>query len=628
MVFRSLNQARKVVNALIREYGSPVAVHIELGRDLSKSFEDRMEIRKGQKLYAEEKQSAVNLFKETFDGREPSSRNQDLLKFRLYREQDCQCAYSQKPLEIERLLEVGYVEIDHVLPYSRSFDDSQNNKVLVLAKENREKGNRTPFEYLDGASNSERWRRFEAWVRGHKGLRRAKRERLLRKAFDEREAREFAERNLNDTRYATRYFSNFVRQNLRFAEGAGDQPVLTPSGAFTSFLRARWGLIKNREQSDLHHALDAAVVAAASHALVKRVSDFHRRDELVQLPNGTFADRVTGEILSAEATAALGLHFPKPWENFHEELMARLAPDGTTYEDKNGVRHEYDFANYTQEERAKVKPIWISRAPKRRNGGALHQETIRSAKLLDKGLSYANVKLQDLKLADLDDIVGAYRLDEDGKPVLGADGKPLPDPRNAALIEILRLRLSAHGGDGKKAFADPVYKPSAPGKKAPLVRTVKLLSTQKGGVRVRGGIADQASMWRVDVFEKAGKFYLVPIYQSDRRKGAQLPNRAVTLGKNREEWELIEDDAFKFSVCLNDPVTLRQRKDAFTGYFAGLDISTAAIHIWAHDRNLTIGKDGLYRSLGVKTAHGFEKYHVDVLGHLYSARLEKRRGLA
>jgi len=409
---------------------------------------------------------------------------------------------------------------------------------------------------------------------------------------------------------------------LRFAEGAGEQPVLTPSGAFTSFLRARWGLIKNREQSDKHHALDAAVVAAASHALVKRVSDFHRRDELVQLSDGTFADRVTGEILSAEATAALGLHFPKPWENFRDELLARLSLDP-----KVEITVER-FPQYGVDDLARLRPVWVSRAPKRRNGGALHQETIRSAKLIDKGLSYASVKLQDLKLTDLDDILGACRLDPHGNPVLDAEGKPVPDPRNASLIQLLQQRLQTHGGDGKKAFAEAVHKPSAPGKQAPLVRTVKLLSTQKGGVRVRGGIADQASMWRVDVFEKAGKFYLVPIYQSDRRKGAQLPNRAVTPGKNREEWELIEDDAFKFSVCLNDPVTLRQRKDAFTGYFAGLDISTAAIHIWAHDRNLTIGKDGLYRSLGVKTAHGFEKYHVDVLGHLYSARLEKRRGLA
>jgi CRISPR-associated endonuclease Csn1 len=623
VVSRSLNQARKVLNALIREYGSPIAVHIELGRDLSRSYEERREIKKGQDRFKDEKDSAVKLFKETFDGREPSARNQDLPKFRFYREQEGQCAYSQEPLDIARLLEIGYVEIDHALPYSRSFDDTQNNKVLVLSKENRDKGGRTPYEYLDGASDSERWRRFEAWVRGHKGLRRAKRERLLRREFDEREAREFAARNLTDTRYATRYFSNFVKQNLRFAEGAGEVPVLTPSGAFTSFLRARWGIIKSREQSDLHHALDACVVAAASHKLIKRVSDFHRRDELVQLADGKFADRVTGEILSAEVSAELGLHFPKPWEDFRDELLARLSSDPKT--EITPERHP----QYSADDIAGLRPIWVSRAPKRRNGGALHQETIRSAKLMNKGLSYVSVKLQDLKLSNLDDIVGAYRLDADGNRILNVEGNPVPDPRNAPLFELLRQRLQGHAGDGKKAFAEPVYKPSAQGKQAPLVRTVKLISTQKGGVRVRGGVADQASMWRTDVFEKGGKFYLVPIYQSDRRKGAELPNRAVFQGKPRELWPIVDDTyRFLFSLCLNDPVRLRQKNAEFVGYFSGLDVATGNISVWSHDRNLSLGKDGLFRGLGPKTALAFEKFHVDVLGNLYPAAPEKRHGMA
>jgi CRISPR-associated endonuclease Csn1 len=268
VVFRALNQARKVLNALIREYGSPQAVHIELARDLSKPLDERQEIKRGQEVFAKEREAAMKLFSETFPGHIANGRNQDLAKFRLYREQDGQCAYSQEALDITRLIEVGYAEIDHVLPYSRSYDDSQNNKVLVLSRENRNKGNRTPFEYLDGANESERWRNFEAWVRGHKGIRKAKRDRLLRRIFDETEARDFSERNLNDTRFATRFFANFVRQHLNFSFDAASDPVLCPSGSFTNFLRARWGLLKNREDGDLHHALDAAVIAGASRTLI------------------------------------------------------------------------------------------------------------------------------------------------------------------------------------------------------------------------------------------------------------------------------------------------------------------------------------------------------------------------
>jgi CRISPR-associated endonuclease Csn1 len=41
VVLRALNQARKVVNALIREYGPPSAVHIEMARDLSRPLDER-----------------------------------------------------------------------------------------------------------------------------------------------------------------------------------------------------------------------------------------------------------------------------------------------------------------------------------------------------------------------------------------------------------------------------------------------------------------------------------------------------------------------------------------------------------------------------------------------------------
>lgn len=63
------------------------------------------------------------------------------------------------------------------------------------------------------------------------------------------------------------------------------------------------------------------------------------------------------------------------------------------------------------------------------------------------------------------------------------------------------------------------------------------------------------------------------------------------------------------------------------GYYTGTDRSTA-VSLWAHDRNQAVGKDGLMRGIGVKTAMSIEKFHVDVLGNIYPAPTEKRRGLA
>ncbi|MDP3796794.1 MAG: type II CRISPR RNA-guided endonuclease Cas9 [Polaromonas sp.] len=609
VVFRALNQARKVLNELVRVYGSPCAVHIELARDLSKSFEDRMDIRRGQEIYREEREAAIQRFREDLQ-REPNPKGQDVQKYRLYSEQGGKCAYSLQPIDIARLTEQGYVEIDHILPYSRSFDDSQNNKVLILTAENRNKGNRTPFEYLDGANESEHWRQFEAWARGQKSFRKAKRERLLRRVFDEQAETDFKARNLNDTRYITRFFSEFVRQNLRFSPDESGQikkvPVLCPAGGFTSFLRARWGLIKNREASDLHHALDACVIAAASHSLIKRVSDFSRRGELTQLPNGNFADAQTGEILNAEQTNALGEHFPKPWPDFREEVLARLSPEPLR---AIGAA----FPAYDTAAREALKPVLVSRAVKRRAGGAVHQDTVRSvASHLGPQTSSKRAPLQSLKLSDLENIVGAH------------------DGRNTALIEELRKRLEAHKGDGKKAFAQPVYKPRRDGTPGPVVRAVQVTSVQKGGVPVRGGVADQASMWRVDVFHKNGKHYLVPIYQADRRHGNAISCWACVAYKPREEWEEMNASFdFKFSLHPNDLVILKTRKATYRGYFVGMDVSTAAISINSHDRDAAIGKDGQWRSIGIKVGvESFEKFHVDVIGNHYPAKMEKRNGLA
>lgn len=631
VVLRALNQARKVVNALIKVYGSPHEVHIEMARDLSRPLDERRDIEKLQKEFRGNNEKGKAQFAQDFNivG---AVKGKEFEKYQLYREQQGKCAYSIEPMDIHRLFEQGYVEIDHALPYSRSFDDSKNNRVLVLAKENRDKGNRTPFEYLGGKDNSEPWRQFVAFVEGNKSYRLAKRSRLLRKDFGEKEAKEFRERNLNDTRYICKFFKNYVEQYLQLHEDSDAKRCVVLSGQMTSFLRARWGLVKVRGDSDRHHALDAAVVAACSHGMVKRLSDYSRRKELDQVRAG-FVDVETGEIVNPAMFQQVQEHFPNPWPYFRDEVKLRLSMD-----DPALLRSEMEkFGTYRPEVLAALHPLFVSRAPQRRNSGAAHQETIRSAKLFDKGISHTSVKLQDLKLSDLENIYGRYLLDESGKPKCDEDDKKIENIRNKSMFDAMRVRLAPFGDAkdaGKKAFKEPFYKPSASEKKAPLVRTVKLLSTQKGGVPLRGGIADQASMWRVDVFEKSGKFYLVPIYQSDRLKKVELLNRAATAAKPRDEWTPIDETySFKFTLNKNDAVLLKNRDREYFGYFAGLNVATAAIDIASHDNNanINLGKawQGTWPGNGLKTGIlRFEKFNVDVLGNRYPAPPEKRRDLA
>jgi len=309
-------------------------------------------------------------------------------------------------------------------------------------------------------------------------------------------------------------------------------------------------------------------------------------------------------VLVGEAACAVETRFPAPWEGFRDELLARLHDDPKTELEK------LELSTYTQEEIANSKPIFVSRAPKRRNRGAAHKETIRSAKHIEQGVSTVKTALTDIKLKDLENAVGFH------------------DPRNKPLFDGLRAQLERFSGDGKKAFAEPFFKPNRAGEPTALVRTIKLKTTQKGGVPVRGGIADQATMIRVDIFSKLKKFYAVPIYQSDRT-AKELPSHAVVGGKPREDWIRMDDTfRFIFSLYPNDVVHLQDKEKNVFGYFAGLDVSTGAIHIEEHDRDKQKVKDGRHKSLGIRTVNTLTKYHVDPLGRRFKVRKEKRDELA
>lgn len=614
VVLRALNQARKVVNALIKQYGSPVAVHIEMARDLSRPLDERREVQKLQDEFKERNQKAREDFESQFL-RKPSGK--DFEKWMLYREQGGQCAYSQQPLapsgDCNEIFLEGKTQIDHALPYSRSFDDSKNNKVLVLTRENQNKGNRTAFEYLSsfsGGEDGDRWRNFVAWVNQNKAYRAAKRNRLLRKNYGAEEAKGFKDRNLNDTRYICKFFKNYVEQNLQLAakaDGETNQRCVVVSGQLTAFLRARWGLLKIREESDRHHALDAAVVAACSHGMVKALADYSRLKEVEFLKDG-FPDPETGEIINPAAFDRGRHHFPEPWAHFRHELEARLKTDDLT-----ALREDMQrLGTYSESDLEQLRTLFVSRAPQRRNGGAVHKDTIyaQPERLQAEGSVVQKVPLTSLSIKDLD---------------------RLADPhRNAKLYTAIRERLVAHNGKADKAFGPdkPFYKPDKDGKpNGPIVRTVKLVIDKLSGIPLRGGVAKNDSMIRVDVFTKAGKFHLVPVYVHHRVTG--LPNRAVVAHKEETDWTVLDEtSSFLFSLYPNDLVRVTQKTQTTIGYYAGCDRGSGNINLWAHDRSNSIGNAGLIRGIGVKTALSIEKFNVDLLGHIYPAQPEQRRGLA
>jgi CRISPR-associated endonuclease Csn1 len=595
VVLRALNQARKVLNAIVKKYGSPKSVHIEMARDLSRSLSERKEIEREQKEYRERNEREYDELRNRLK-REPKAK--EFEKWRLYKEQLCKCAYSVDKLEIDSILmDENYAQIDHILPYSRSFDNSKNNRVLVKTEENQNKGNKTPFEYF--GHDEDRWRKFEEYVNNNRNFRKAKRDRLLRKDFDKKTAEGFRERNLNDTRYICRFFKNYVERFLKLSDDSDAKRVVVLSGRLTAFLRVVWGLIKERGESDRHHALDATVISVCNHAMVKLLSDYVRRRELEFIREG-FVDPETGEIINAKAREAVENKFPRPWKHFPEELLCRLNED-----DPQKLREKLTKLGTPIEVAQNAKPLFVSRAPQRRNGGAAHKETI-YAKTDQESVIAQKIRLYDLKLSDIDKLVD--------------------QERNKPLYKAIRKRLEEFNGNAQKAFSEPFYKPSKDMSKAPIVRCVKKLD-RISGIEVRNGIAKNDTMLRVDIFAKHGRFYLVPIYVWHKAAGL-TPNRAIAAHKDEEEWtEIDESFEFCFSLYPNDLVKITQKDKAIFGYYGGTDRSTGSVNIWSPDRDKKVGKDGQYR-IGIKTASSIEKFNVDCLGNIYPASKESRRGLA
>ena len=603
VVLRALSQARKVINSVVRRYGSPARIHIETAREVGKSFKDRKEIEKRQEENRKDREKAAAKFREYFPNFVGEPKSKDILKLRLYEQQHGKCLYSGKEINLGRLNEKGYVEIDHALPFSRTWDDSFNNKVLVLGSENQNKGNQTPYEYFNGKGNSREWQEFKARVETSR-FPRSKKQRILLQKFDEDG---FKERNLNDTRYVNRFLCQFVADHMLLTD-KGKRRVFASNGQITNLLRGFWGLRKVRAENDRHHALDAVVVACSTVAMQQKITRFVRYKEMNEF-DGKTIDKETGEVLHQKA------HFPQPWEFFAQEAMIRVfgKPDGkpefeeadtpeklrTLLAEKLSSRpeavHEY------------VTPLFVSRAPNRKMSGQGHMETVKSAKRLDEGVSVLRVPLTQLKLKDLEKMVNRER-----------------EPK---LYEALKAQLEAHKDDPAKAFAEPFYKYDKAGNRTQQVKAVRVEQVQKTGVWVRNhnGIADNATMVRVDVFEKGGKYYLVPIYSWQVAKGI-LPDRAVVALKEENEWQKLDHSfSYKFSLFKNDLVKIKTKKAEFFGYYDGFNRWTGAIDIRIHDTEITVGKKGVIEGIGVKTALSFQKYQIDELGkEIRPCRLKKR----
>jgi CRISPR-associated endonuclease Csn1 len=516
---KALGEMLAQVRAVIRAYGPIDRIHVELARDVGKSAEERDKIKSGIEKKNKERDRAREQFKELLH-QEPHG--DDMLRFELWQEQNGRCLYSDEPIPVDAVIASNNsAQIDHILPWSRFGDDSFNNKTLCLAKANQDKGRWTPWEWFEATKSPEAWDAYVAGVEGCKSIKGfKKRGHYLRKNGAEVEEN-FRNRNLGDTRYATRALLSKLAE---YYDKDGIQ-VLARPGALTSKLRRGWGLqgLKKgadgkRLEDDRHHALDAIVLAATTQAMVQNLTRAFQDAEKKGL-----ARQFAGEFVVA------------PWPGFR--LDAEKAVDG----------------------------VFVARPERRRVPGEAHQATIKQIRVVD-GADVVFVRKAVDKLTEKDlDLI----------PVPAPYGR-IADP--AKLRDTMIAAIRDWWAGGRKVDAPPRMA------NGDVIRKVRVATTDKVAVGVRGGTADRGDMARVDVFRNVNKrgqsrFFLVPIYPHQIAGQPKPPMRAADAGKAEADWTMIDDSfEFRFSLFQNSLVDITKPDGKnIVGYFKGFDRANGSI---------------------------------------------------
>jgi CRISPR-associated endonuclease Csn1 len=574
---KAVTEMCKQVRAIFQAYGVADYTHVELARDIGKGPEERDRIKKGIEDQNKKRDKSRAALAEHL-GR-PGT-DEELLRYELWNEQNGWCLYTGDYIEPGWIAGGdNRVQVDHILPWSRFGDDSFMNKTLCMASANQAKKGRTPFEWFEAEGRD--WPLFASRVEACKEMKgRKKGGFYLRKNAKEVEET-FRNRNLGDTRYATRLLLDmlvrrYYPDDMRKDTKDRGRHVLARPGQLTAKLRRAWGLddIKKdedgkRKDDDRHHALDAIVIAATSESMLQKLTT------------------------AAQEAERQGLH--KGFDFKHVPLPA---------------------AGFAGAVRETIDKVFVSRADRHRARGEAHAATIKRVETID-GVEtvFERKAIEKLTLPDLDLI-----------PVPEPYGK-IADPaklRDAMVAELRRWIVA-----GKPKDSPPMSS------KGDVIRKVRLATKDKVAVSVRGGVADRGEMARVDVFAKADKrgtirYYLVPIYPhqiADQQAYPRPPNLAAVAYAAEADWIVI-DSSFDFLFSLYSHSLLEVAKSdgvLIRGYFKGMDRSTGAISL-AEPTNPRQRN----RGIGAKTLAHFKKLNVDRLGNVTEVRNEVRtwRGVA
>jgi len=321
---------------------------------------------------------------------QPSST--DLKRYKLWLEQKYRSPYTGAVIPLNKLFTSEY-EIEHIIPQSRYFDDSLSNKVICEAAVNKLKDNYIGLGFIKqfGGTVVEcgmgktvtvyKQDAYEEFVKQHYAKNRNKRAKLLLEEVPET----MILRQINDTRYISKYISgllsNIVRAEDGSDEGVNSKNIIPGNGKITTILKQDWGLndvwnelilprfermnsltnvthftawnenhqkflptvpielskgFSKKRIDHRHHAMDALVIACATRDHVNLLNNQSARSEKKRYDLQHKLRHTEKWIDNKGEEKDKFTTFKKPWEGFTAE--ARLALENIVVSFKQNLR--------------------------------------------------------------------------------------------------------------------------------------------------------------------------------------------------------------------------------------------------------------------------------------------------
>lgn len=307
----------------------------------------------------------------------------ELQRYKLWLEQKYRSPYTGQLIPMSKLFTHEY-EIEHVIPQSRFFDDSFSNKVICESVVNKLKDKQLGLEFIKNHSGEKietgfgksveifSEQEYLDFIKEHYAKNRSKKNKLLLEEIPDK----MIERQLNDTRYISKFISNVLSNIVRSDsndDGINSKNILPGNGKITTALKQDWGL--NNVWNDLvlprfermnqltnstaftawnenyqkflptiplefskgfqkkridhrHHAMDALVIACATREHINLLNNKHAKSserfdlnrKLRKFEKVTYTDLKTGERIEKEVPK----DFLKPWDSFTKDTKDEL----------------------------------------------------------------------------------------------------------------------------------------------------------------------------------------------------------------------------------------------------------------------------------------------------------------